>query len=249
MFSMLIGPLFEETNHIGIVTYDILTELYKRSFPKAKIFNTKDIKSGNIDPSDWDLQVAMGSLPMLRHSSIEDYTNIKPFLVHDANQKAELKERYYPNKNKEMLIGFSWKGGGNAKQNTKSLQLADMLPLFQIPHRNGFRATWKVNEETGKFKEYGLNLITPEDVDPLKDMDRWCALVSCCDKVISAANTTIHGAGCLGIPTTVVLAKDPDWRWLGDENAKCYWYPSVSIARQQKIGSWKEPIEQVIRSF
>ena len=252
MFSMLIDPLFKEANHVGIVTYDRLTELYKRSFPRAKIFNTKDIKAGNIYPADWDLQVAMGSLPMLRHSSIEDYSDIKPFLIQDAKQEAELKNRYYPKRNSEILIGFSWKGGGNAKQKrTKSLQLEDMLPLFRIPNTKWISLQYgKVNEEVENFnKKYGLNLITPDDVDPLKDMDRWCSLVSCCDKVISAANTTIHGAGCLGIPTTVILAKDPDWRWLGDENAKCYWYPNVSIARQQKIGSWKEPIEKVIRSF
>ena len=108
----------------------------------------------------------------------------------------------------------------------------------------------EVSDEIDQFnKQHNLNLINPADVDPLKDMDRWCALVSCCDRVISAASTTIHGAGCLGIPTTVILAKDPDWRWLGDESAKCYWYPSVSIARQKKVGSWEEPIKQVINSF
>jgi ADP-heptose:LPS heptosyltransferase len=74
-----------------------------------------------------------------------------------------------------------------------------------------------VNEELRRFSaQQNLDLLIAEDVDPLHDMDRWCALVANCSLVVSAANTTIHGAGCLGIPTWVILGRDPDWRWLGD---------------------------------
>ncbi len=252
MFSMLIPPLFRETKEIGIVTYDRLVELYKRSFPEAKIFDVKDIRSGAIKPTDWDVQVAIGSLPMLRHSTLDDYQGLKPFLKQNEMQQQELKIKYYPTSTDETLIGFSWKGGGNTKQKqTKSLQLEDLLPLFKIPKTKWISLQYgDVNDEIAAFnKQHDLNLIAPNDVDPLKDMDRWCSLVSCCDQVISAANTTIHGAGCLGIPTTVILAKNPDWRWLGATDAKCYWYPNVSIARQRKVGSWDEPIHQVLKSL
>ena len=252
MFSMLIMPLFEEAKEIGIVTYDRLIDLYKRSFPKARIFNAKSMKSGSIQPEEWDLQVAMGSLPKLRHQNIKDYETLQPFLVADSMQKDELTDKYHPESTDETLIGFSWKGGGNSKQKrTKSLKLEDMLPLFQLPKIRWISLQYgDVENEINCFNEkYNLNLIVPDDVDPLKDMDRWCSLVSCCDKVVSAANTTIHGAGCLGIPTTVILARDPDWRWLGDHHAKCYWYSCVSIARQKQVGSWHEPIQEVLRSL
>ena len=65
--------------------------------------------------------------------------------------------------------------------------------------------------------------------------------------VVSAANTTVHGAGCFGVPTIVILAKDPDWRWLGDENSPCYWYPSVKIARQSTVGAWDDAIEIALK--
>tara|TARA_B100000674_G_scaffold364441_1_gene307041 strand:+ start:11199 stop:12875 length:1677 start_codon:yes stop_codon:yes gene_type:complete len=252
MFSMLIPPLSKESEKIGIITYDRLKTLYERAFPEAQIFDTKNLKDGSIKPEDWDLQVAMGSIPMLRHTRIGDYSNLEPFLKIDKQQKSQLKQKYYPKSKGDKLIGFSWKGGGNAKQKkTKSLQLEDMLELFRVPNTKWISLQYgEVNDEIRDFNtQYGLDLITPDDVDPLKDMDRWCALVSCCDRVISAANTTIHGAGCLGIPTTVILARDPDWRWLGDEDAKCYWYKSVSIARQKVLGSWEEPIKQVLNSL
>ena len=252
MFSMLIEPLLKEASHIGIITYDRLTDLYKRAFPDAEIFDTKNLRDGSIKADNWDVQVAMGSLPMLRHPHLEDFKEIKPYLIPDGKQKDELKNKYLSQDEAKLAVGFSWKGGGNAKQKrTKSLQLEDLLPLFNLPNTQWISLQYgDVNAEISKFnKEHNLNIIAPQDVDPLKDMDRWCSLVACCDRVISAANTTIHGAGCLGIPTTVILAKEPDWRWLGDSNAKCYWYPSVSIARQEKIGSWREPIEELVNSF
>ena len=41
MFSMLIEPLLKEASHIGIITYDRLTDLYKRAFPDAEILILK----------------------------------------------------------------------------------------------------------------------------------------------------------------------------------------------------------------
>ena len=251
MFSMLIPPLFNEAASIGIITYDRLTKLYRRSLPESTIFDTRSIKKGEIKATDWDIQVAIGSLPRIRYSTLESYQDLNSFLVVDESEKQEIKSKLNPDATKR-LVGFSWKGGGNAKQkSTKSLHLTDFLPLFQL---EGFQ--WvslqygDVNHEIKDFnKEHGLNLLIAEDIDPLKNMDSWCSLVSNCDLVISAANTTVHGAGCLGVPTYVILAKEPDWRWLGEPGTPCYWYPSVKIARQQEKQSWEAPINEILKAL
>lgn len=248
MFAMLLQPLLKECSSVGIITYDRLMPIFERSFPSSKIFGTKDLKNKTIEPSDWDTQVAIGSLPRLRYPQLKDYDGLKPYLVVEESQKIMFSKRFNSNENKKM-IGFSWRGGGNAKQKrTKSLKLEDLLPLFTSTSHQWISLQYgDVNQELRDFNEkHGLNIIIAEDVDPLKDMDRWCSLVSCCDQVISVANTTIHGAGCIGIPTTVILAKEPDWRWLGDNNSPCYWYPTVKIARQHTVGSWKEPINEIL---
>jgi len=247
MFTMLVEPLIGEAQAIGLVTYDRLTPLYKRSFPQCHVFDTKDFKHKRIDPADWDLQVAVGSLPMLRHPQLESYAGLKPFLKVDGATEAQFRQRFQP-PGSPPLVGFSWKGGGNAKQKrTKSLSLEDFLPLFQLPGLRWISLQYgDVQEELRRFNaEHGLELLWADDVDPLRDMDRWSALVASCDLVVSAANTTIHGTGCLGLPTWVILGKDPDWRWLGDPGTPCYWYPSVQIVRQQKQGSWQQPIAEL----
>ena len=115
MFSMLIEPLLKEASHIGIITYDRLTDLYKRAFPDAEIFDTKNLRDGSIKADNWDVQVAMGSLPMLRHPHLEDFKEIKPYLIPDGKQKDELKNKYLSQDEAKLAVGFSWKGGGNAK--------------------------------------------------------------------------------------------------------------------------------------
>ena len=247
MFTMLLKPILKEAKKVGIITYDRLVGLYKRSFPEATIYDAGNLKRSSINPSDWDLQVPIGSLPMLRFKELADYNQLTPFLVVDEEETKQLRKTYNRGTCDE-LIGFSWKGGGNAKQKRiKSLSLEDMLPLFQIKGKRWVSLQYgAVNEELKEFnRKHGLNIIIPEDIDPLKDMDRWCSLVKCCDRVVSAANTTIHGAGCMGIPTTVILGVNPDWRWLGEHSDECYWYESVSIVRQSEIGNWASAIDQI----
>ena len=47
----------------------------------------------------------------------------------------------------------------------------------------------------------GIDVIDDEDINALKDMDKWLSQVAACDGVVSVANTTIHGSGGLNIPT------------------------------------------------
>ena len=77
-------------------------------------------------------------------------------------------------------------------------------------------------------------------------MEEWLNLVASCDAVISVANTTIHGAGGLNIPTMCFLSRHADWRWLNDPKVeRSYWYPSVGIARESNQDGWSPALQQV----
>ena len=56
----------------------------------------------------------------------------------------------------------------------------------------------------------GIDIIHDRSINALKDMDSWIAQVASCDAVVSVANTTIHGAGGLDIPTHCLLSLDSD---------------------------------------
>ena len=75
-------------------------------------------------------------------------------------------------------------------------------------------------------------------------MDLWLDQVAACDAVISVANTTIHGAGGLNLPTQCLLGKQSDWRWFTDPDVqRSYWYPSVGILRQDTNQSWNQALK------
>ena len=87
----------------------------------------------------------------------------------------------------------------------------------------------------------GLPVIYDQRINSLKNMEAWVDQVSACDAVLSVANTTIHGAGGLGLPTMCLLSRAADWRWFSDESVtRSYWYPSVGIARETSESGWDD---------
>ena len=68
-------------------------------------------------------------------------------------------------------------------------------------------------------------------------MDLFSAQIAATDLVISIDNSTVHSAGSLGVPVWTLLAASPDWRW-GQDQDSSYWYPSMKLFRQEKLGEW-----------
>ena len=90
-----------------------------------------------------------------------------------------------------------------------------------------------------QWAKQGLPVVYDKRVDPLKNMRAWIDQVAACDAVVSVANTTIHGAGALGIPTMCLLSRAADWRWFSDDTVlRSYWYPTVGIARESESDGW-----------
>jgi len=65
----------------------------------------------------------------------------------------------------------------------------------------------------------------------LTDFEQTAAMLSQCDLVISTCTSIAHLAGSLGIPTWVLLGRNPDWRWFVDRSDSP-WYPSVRLFRR-----------------
>jgi len=53
-----------------------------------------------------------------------------------------------------------------------------------------------------------------------------------------------HLAGALGKPVWVLLASNPDWRWLlGREDSP--WYPKTVLFRQRTAGDWDDVVARL----
>lgn len=75
---------------------------------------------------------------------------------------------------------------------------------------------------------------------PVNDIpfDSWedtCGLIANLDAVVSVDTGTLHMAGTLGKPISVVLTGNSDWKFLS-KTPKCYWYPTAKLYRNDGAG-------------
>ena len=258
MFMTLIPRLLEETRHLGVFLSPRLESIYKRSFADEikknviSIYTKDDLFSGRLLANMFDRQIPIGSVCQHRFERVEDYAPRVPILIADQLQSDQLRTEYLAfNQNPKRLVGISWRGGGRGKRiQQKSLDV-DQFGELMLRHPDIRFVDLQYGDTTNQVKFWqnkGIDIVHDPRVNPLKNMDLWLSQVRACDAVISVANTTIHGAGGLNIPTQCLLSVYSDWRWFVDPSVDCsYWYSSVGIVRQSKTKghSWQNAFEKV----
>jgi hypothetical protein len=82
----------------------------------------------------------------------------------------------------------------------------------------------------------------------LRDFGDTAALIQAMDLVISIDTAVAHLAGALAKPVWVMLAYNPDWRWLlGRDDSP--WYPTARLFRQPTHGDWISVVRAVTESL
>jgi tetratricopeptide (TPR) repeat protein len=132
-------------------------------------------------------------------------------------------------------LGITWRGG--------------TLRTHEY-HRNAPLELWKpfvdriksfgidvISVQYGPAAEMAKNLGIPHDEANIADLDTLSAMIKSCDHIFSVCNTTIHQAGALGVPCTVIVPSKPAWRY-GLTGDKSFWYESVEYIRQAMDESW-----------
>jgi hypothetical protein len=66
------------------------------------------------------------------------------------------------------------------------------------------------------------------------------------DALVTCDTSVAHLAGCLGVPTKLIIANPPEWRWL-TEGGKSPWYgDSFKVYRQRTPKDWSDPMRAVV---
>lgn len=254
MFLTLLPTIFSEAGIIDVIVSERLAPIYRRAFAgQATVWTHHDFHEQKFDPQTFAYQIALGSIPQHRFTSIDSYAPKSPLLAVDPARVASLRQRYLDHVGataSTKLIGVSWSGGATkSRVKTKSMPVAlfhDLLKgcsdVVYVSLQYG-----EVTQRIASWKSQDIPIVHDPSIDPLLDMDTWLHQVAACDAVVSVANTTIHGAGGLNIPTMCLLSEPSDWRWLRDPAIqRSYWYPSVAITRQTVSGDWQPAVESTI---
>ena len=79
------------------------------------------------------------------------------------------------------------------------------------------------------------NIIAPGDA--LETFTDSAAICTHLDQVVSVDTGVAHLSAALGVPTNILIAHRPDWRW-GHWGSTTPWYPSARLVRQSENGNW-----------
>jgi len=196
---------------LGLLKYSMRHE------PKIKFFPNHELLSSAFAADAW---CAMGSLPLLVWPCVHDVF-LEPSRAYFRTERPRL--------------GISWRGG--------------TLRTHEY-HRNAPFELWKplvdrikglgidvISLQYGPAKEMAERLAVPHDEDNIQDLDMLASMIRSCDTVLSVCNSTIHMAGALGVPCTVLVPSKPAWRY-GLTGDKSDWYESVNYIRQAKDEGW-----------
>ncbi len=139
-----------------------------------------------------------------------------------------------------LRIGIAWAGNpAHHNDRRRSMPVSALAPIV------GAGACMLVSLQVGPqapdiSKVFGIKDLSHQ----LTDFAETAALIAGLDLVITVDTAVAHLAGALGIPTWLMLAHAPDWRWMLNRDDSP-WYSSMRLFRQEQPGDWAGVVERV----
>lgn len=179
-----------------------------------------------------DLRCPLPSLPLAFKSVAETIPADHPYLGapdHAAATWGPLLAGARP-----LKVGLVWAGNPNhARDRERSMQLADLLPLFEA---NATFVSLQRELRSGE-SEMLAHAGVIQAGDKLNDFTDTAALIAQLDLVIAVDTGVAHLAGALGKPVWIMVTHAPDWRWQLDRDDSP-WYPTARLFRQSDGRDW-----------
>ena len=187
---------------------------------------------------DFSAHAPLLSLPERFGTRVETIPAAGPYLFAEPQRAALWLERLSIVSRAPKRVGLVWRGRPeHARDRERSLSAQMLSPLLEVPGIQFF--SLHVGPDAHDV---------PPGVMPLAnlqhDFAETAAIIANLDLVITVDTSVAHLAGAMGVPTWIMLAYSPDWRWLLDRDDSP-WYPSVTLFRQPRFGAWGPVIEEV----
>jgi hypothetical protein len=144
----------------------------------------------------------------------------------------------------KVRLGIAWASKNAALAKHKSAPILDWAALLK-------RDALFVNLQYGDTAQdiaaardaFQCDIHCDPDIDQLKDMHAFAAQLAAMDHIVSVSNTSVHLAGALGAPCTLLAppAQGLLWYW-GAAGDATPWYASIRIVRRAPGHTWGEQI-------
>ncbi|HET9734079.1 MAG TPA: tetratricopeptide repeat protein [Burkholderiales bacterium] len=142
-----------------------------------------------------------------------------------------------------LRVGLVWAGRPQQWDDRKrSISLAAMAPLSRAAGTIFYSLQVGAAAAQASAPPSGMRLI--DHAARIADFSDTAALATLLDLVITIDTSVAHLGGAMGLPTWVLVAHAPDWRY-HLARADNPWYPSMRLFRQARDGDWADAIEAV----
>lgn len=248
-FSSMIPDAIKDCEKVIFSCDKKLEGLFKRSFPKAKVYGTRKAKAGDAvwDEEDRviDASLALGELGPIYRRTPESFTG-EPFLVADPERRKMWRVLF--DGKKKPVIGIAWTGGiENTGRKFRMMNLEMLYPMLKSVDAHWVSLQYKdASKEIAEFKkshkeidivQYGFGTLTP-------DYDDTAALVAECDLVICVQTAVACLAGALGKECLVMMTKNGQWTY-GSSGDTMPFYKSLRVFWQSKLMDWSSPVGEI----
>ena len=232
-----------------------LEGLFRRSFPKAKVYGTRQIPGvpyveRKWDREDWAVEasIPIGQLGEFFRTTAESFPGT-PYLT-PCPSRTQMWKGLFTQKRKP-IIGIAWTGGiPKTNARNRRVTLEDFLPLFLAVEAHYVSLQYKdAQAEIDAFKaRYAVDIEQYRWATLTQDYDDTAALVASCDYVLCIQTAVAHTAAAMGIPVTVMIPTATTWRY-GKVEPTIPWYESLRCIRQEKHGHWRHEFDQAAREI
>jgi Flp pilus assembly protein TadD len=190
----------------------------------------------------FDVHCPLMSLAMIFGTTLQTIPAQQPPLSADAQLAGRWRQRVAALGGK-LKVGINWSGNPQFKEEgRRSTRLATLAPLARVKDVALISLRKSSGQVAAEKPPSEMNLT--EWTAELNDFGDTAALIDNLDLVISTDTSIPHLAGAMGKPVWLLLSTMCDWRWLVGRSDNP-WYPTMRLFRQETLGDWSLPVEQV----
>ena len=180
--------------------------------------------------------------PVPLKTTFEDLSG-ESYITPDPNYVKKYKSIINNGNEDKLKIGIRWLGTQTNDQIGRIFPPELLFDSVNLPNTKVFSLQRDLEKRTD-----GLTKGSPDwivDTSPfLKTWEDTIGIISNLDLVITSCTSVAHISAALGKPTWIITPLMMYFVWVKTGN-KSPWYDSVTLFRQEKYGSWKEPFEKI----
>ena len=180
------------------------------------------------------------SLPLAFGTSIDTIPNKTPYFFTPKDKLNFWKQKLKNSKSKK--IGIKWTGSKSyGSEDKRSINLEQLKTLFDLPYEfHSLEIEYSKNDEKllKEIKNFHCHK------NEIIGFDSTAGLIEAMDVIISVDTSIAHLCGAINKSVWILLAFDPDFRWLLYRNDSP-WYPSAKLYRQTKLDDWDSVVKNI----